>query len=163
MKSLVQSRVFLGNFLNILALSAVERWLNNSASIDLPAARRSLFSLIITNKLLLKSAFVHFASSKKMRNQQEIYKILSRKHGLKLTSDAAVYLNELFKDLTDFKVLLQNLDFIAREYVLLGKLFLTEGLKGSQSRRMRFIQLFRQSFNLEKKALKTRPFVISKK
>jgi hypothetical protein len=75
---------------------------------------------------------VHFASSKKMRNQQEIYKILSRKHGLKLTSDAAVYLNELFKDLTDFKVLVQNLDFIAREYVLLGKLFLTEGLKGSQ-------------------------------
>jgi hypothetical protein len=51
----------------------------------------------------------------KMKN--EIYRILSRKHGLKLTSSAAAYLEELYSDVDDVKALHESLDYLAKQYV----------------------------------------------
>ncbi|KAI8899654.1 DNA polymerase alpha/epsilon subunit B-domain-containing protein [Globomyces pollinis-pini] len=49
--------------------------------------------------------------------KQQIYKIISRKHGLKVSSDAIQYLVELFED-SDNSQLMENIDLIIKEYVL---------------------------------------------
>jgi hypothetical protein len=49
--------------------------------------------------------------------KNEIFRILSRKHGLKLTSSSAVYLEDLFSDVNDLKTLHENLDYLAKQYV----------------------------------------------
>ena len=67
-------------------------------------------------------------------SQAQIFKILTRKHGIRLTAAASRYLSEIFQEITDESVLMENLDFIAHEWVHLqdehkSKILEREGLE----------------------------------
>ena len=49
--------------------------------------------------------------------QTLIFKILTRKHGIRLTAQASKYLANLFIEIEDEQTLMENLDFIANEFV----------------------------------------------
>jgi hypothetical protein len=58
--------------------------------------------------------------------QQQIYKVLSRKHGLKISPPALKYLCGIFESNVDQATLDECLDFIANEFLLQGSSFMID-------------------------------------